>query len=226
MTNAGTQDTTTCTRNTHCLHAFGLQVVRSEVNVVNVNDFHCHFHTSVRIMADKHLHTHRIEEVRRHHVKNHIHTHVQHVLASIRPIIHAEGLILHAACTLLEVLGWLKSRWDLCSNPSIPLWFVCQGVVALQYKNCLADEHKVPLYVCMLKWSLYISQPHVGSMPKWTPHVLCTSILYMYHYTCTCTPYNIDVHEHCTCTYINIWHTFQWLKYMFHTNLSKCSRPK
>lgn len=55
--------------------------------------------------TNTYTHTQRIEEVRRHHVKNHIHTHVQHVLASIRPIIRAEGLILHAACKLLEILG-------------------------------------------------------------------------------------------------------------------------
>lgn len=40
---------------THSLHAFGLNVVGSKVNVIDIDDLHCHFHASIRIMTDEHL---------------------------------------------------------------------------------------------------------------------------------------------------------------------------
>ena len=43
---------------THSLHAFGLNVVGSKVDVIDVNGLHCHLHARVRVVTDKHLHAH------------------------------------------------------------------------------------------------------------------------------------------------------------------------
>ena len=40
---------------TYSLHASGLHVVRSMVNMIDVYDLYCHLHTSVRVMTYKHL---------------------------------------------------------------------------------------------------------------------------------------------------------------------------
>ena len=39
----------------NCLHSLSFQVVRSKINMIQIYNLHCHFHTSIRVMTNKHL---------------------------------------------------------------------------------------------------------------------------------------------------------------------------